>query len=140
MHRIDIKYKNMDCVFNQVMTKKNNFVWLDNVYDLAVSELQQQYILFNKTFGFVVKNVIKLEFYNFVKFYVKFNIIIKSNNVNCSNILNRFNNEKINLLILFVFYAQNKCYNCLSNCSLQQSAFVKRYFISLLNNFSPNCK
>ena len=67
---------------------------------------------------------------------MKFNIIIKSNNVNCSNILNRFNNKKINILILFVFYAQNKCYNCLSNCSLQQSAFVKRYFISLLNNFS----
>ena len=42
----------------------------------------------------IKESLIKLEFYNFVKFYVKFNIIIKSNG---SNILNRFNNEKINL-------------------------------------------
>ena len=41
MHGMDIKCKNMNCVFNQCMTKntKNNFVWLGNVYDLAVSEL-----------------------------------------------------------------------------------------------------
>ena len=43
-----------------------------------------------------------------MKFYVKFYIISKSNNVKSSSILNRFKNEKINLLILFVFYAQNK--------------------------------
>ena len=41
MHGMGIKCKNMNCVFNQFMTKNkiNIFVWLDNVYDLAVSGL-----------------------------------------------------------------------------------------------------
>ena len=117
--------------------RKNNFVWLDNVCYLAVSVATIHFYLIKYLASLLKCNQTRiLQFY---KVLCEVSIIIKSNNVDGSNIFNRFNNENINLLILFVLYAQNKCYNCLSNCSLQQSAFVKRYFISLLNNFSPNC-